>query len=343
MSKPIDVFVDTDIGVDDAVAIAWLLRHPAANVLGFTTVAGNTSHEHAARNLLTLLQAAGISDLPVTIGAAEPLVGSACGTGPLIHGPDGFWLQQAPYDITGLPNDAPAAIANAARAHPGMTLLALGPMTNLAQTLQRFPQDLVGVRIIALAGGHGVGNVSPVAEFNAFCDPHALEILLSSGLDITLIPMNAFDKLKVEANRLPEQLIRAGDSLGKLLSAVLTPYLQLFGHAGERPSIPDLVGAIYTLRPDLASVRSGLVAVELEGRLTRGQTVMGFTPADKLMLLADIAELSVLAERSFGEPDFDLAAAMEHFLSRRADNAKVVLDIDEQACLRELYNLLVGN
>src|SRR6476661_5953548 len=111
-------FVDTDIGVDDAVAIAWLLRDPSANVLGFTTVAGNTSVENATQNLLTLLDVAG-RRAPVTIGAAEPRVYPHSHVGKFVHGPTGLWFSQVPHDLSDIPHNAPAAIAAAARANPG--------------------------------------------------------------------------------------------------------------------------------------------------------------------------------------------------------------------------------
>src|SRR5262245_18153557 len=179
----VDIFVDTDIGVDDAVAIAWLLQNRSANILGFTTVSGNTTAENAAKNLLTLFDAAH-RQLPITVGSAGPLVLPASHIGAFTHGPSGLWFSQVPHAISGLPNDAPAAIAAAAHAHPGMTLLTLGPLTNVAQAAQRFPADMAGVHVVALAGSRGPGNTTPVSEFNAYYDPHALDITLNSGLDV---------------------------------------------------------------------------------------------------------------------------------------------------------------
>ncbi|HWQ12054.1 MAG TPA: nucleoside hydrolase, partial [Roseiflexaceae bacterium] len=152
------LFVDTDAGVDDAVAIAWLLR--AARVVGFSTVFGNSTVEDATRNLLTLLEAAG-QRVPVAVGAAGPLAGERPRTATLIHGPDGFWGAQRRYDLCDLPHDAPAAIAAAARAHPGLTLVALGPLTNVALAAQRFPQELAGRRLVALGGAWRGGNTTP--------------------------------------------------------------------------------------------------------------------------------------------------------------------------------------
>src|ERR1700752_4937552 len=85
-------FVDTDMGVDDAVAVAWLLQNRAAKIVGFSTVTGNNSVDNATQNLLTLLDAAGRHNIPVTMGATGPLVYRASHTGAFVHGPTGFWF-----------------------------------------------------------------------------------------------------------------------------------------------------------------------------------------------------------------------------------------------------------
>src|SRR5205809_81826 len=116
----VKVFVDTDIGVDDATAIAWLLNDRSTNVLGFTTVAGNTTAENATQNLLTLLDVAN-SHLPVTMGAVKLLRYPHSHFSMFAHGPSGLWFSQVPHDLSHIPHNAPAAIAAAARANPGMT------------------------------------------------------------------------------------------------------------------------------------------------------------------------------------------------------------------------------
>src|SRR5690349_15041241 len=139
VSEPLKVFCDTDIGDDDALGIAMLLRAPNVQVIGFSTVAGNTTVENATRNLLTVLDAAGCQ-IPVTLGSARPLIVAPSHQGMAIHGPDGFWNCQQPHDLSAIARDAPKAIAEAAHANPGMTLLALGPLTNVAQAIQQYPE-----------------------------------------------------------------------------------------------------------------------------------------------------------------------------------------------------------
>jgi len=333
----VKVFVDTDIGVDDATAIAWLLNDRSTNVLGFTTVAGNTTAENATQNLLTLLDVAN-RHLPVTMGAAKPLRYPHSHLNMFVHGPSGLWFSQVPHDLSHIPHNAPAAIAAAARANPGMTLLALGPLTNVAQAAQRFPADMAGVHVIALGGSRGPGNRTPVAEFNAFSDPQALDIVLEHQLDVTLVTEDAFEQVKVDSTEFPQELTRDGGAMGQFLASVLTPYfLASTQGAGGPAGIPDAVAAIYALRPELGTATSSLVDVATAAGLTRGQTVIAITLNSKIEMIADDAELSALADQAFsGDPNFDINAALGAILARRPDNAKVVLIVKGQTMVRLL-------
>jgi inosine-uridine nucleoside N-ribohydrolase len=332
----VKIFVDTDIGVDDATAVAWLLQAREANLLGFTTVAGNTTVENATQNLLTLLDTAR-RQVPVTMGAAEPLEFPRSRMGALSHGPSGLWFSQVTHDLSGIPTDAPAAIAAAARANRGMTLLTLGPLTNVAQAIQRFPQDMSRVRIITLVGSLGPGNRTPVAEFNAFADPQALDIVVESGLDVTLVTLDAFADLKVDSERFPRKLEQRGGAMGDLLAAALTPYFQAETQgAGGDATLPDVAAAMYALRPELGKAMPGLVDIATDGGLTRGQTVMALDLNARVTMITDDEEISELADRAFSDPNFDINAALFEILSRRPDNAKIVLTIKGETMARQL-------
>lgn len=329
-------FIDTDIGADDALAIAWLMDQPAARIVGFSTVAGNTSVENATRNLLTLFAAAG-RQYPVTVGAAEPLVYPATRTGALVHGPDGFWFAQQPIDISGLPTDAPAAIAAAARANPDLTIIALGPLTNIALAYQQYPSDLAGVRVIALGGAQRGGNRTPVSEFNIHADPQALEVVLGSGMMVDLVTLDAFDQVEVDGAKLVERLTARGGARNQLLAAVFGPYVQAqqLGGTTQRVAVPDAAAVIYALRPALGTPLSALITVITGEGVTRGQTVIATDLGGRIPLLADEAELSALAEQAF-TPGFDLNAALFAILQRRPDNAQAILDVEGRAMARLL-------
>ncbi len=332
------IFVDTDIGVDDAVAIAWLLKERSANIVGFSTVYGNSTAENATRNLLTLLATAQVQK-PITIGANTPLVFPRFRTGALVHGPDGFWFAQQPFDISQLPTNAPAAIAAAARANPGLTILALGPLTNIAKAVQQYPADLAGVRLVALGGGTR-GNITPVAEYNIYSDPHALEVVLASQMRIELVTVDAFQQVTVDEERFIRRLAQRGGTVGQLLAAILPPYFDILtpNERGEI-AIADAAAAIYAVRPDLGTPTSALVRTITDSSYARGQTVIATTFNQRISLIADPEEISQIADQAF-TPGFDLNAALLAILARQPDNAQVVLDVNGPAISRQLERVL---
>jgi len=316
-------------------------------------VAGNTSVENATANLLTLLDVAGQSHLPVTVGSAAPLELAATRTGALIHGPDGLWFHQVPHDISHLPHDAPAAIAAAARANPNITIIALGPLTNVANAVQQYPDDLAGIHLIALGGAQKGGNMTPVTEFNMYADPHAFAVVLASDMNIEVVPLDAFVQVQVNTTTFPRRLAQHGGALGEFLAAVVTPYFSLqttaepatstrasiadmivckraHGQAcNARPStasIPDAAAVLYALEPDLGTPTPALIEVMTADTVVRGQTIIATDMEEKVIMIADDAELSDLADHAF-DPDFDLDAALFDILQRRPDNAAAVLEV----------------
>jgi inosine-uridine nucleoside N-ribohydrolase len=338
-TRSVAVFVDTDIGADDAVALAWLLQQRQINLVGLTTVQGNTSVENATRNSLTLLAAARRS-IPVTIGAAQPLEGVRTRTGALVHGPDGLWFAQQPLDISTLPTDAPAAIAAQARANPATIFIALGPLTNFAQAVQRFPSDLANVRLVALGGGTR-GNSTPVAEFNIYADPLALEVVLASAMNVELVTLDAFDEVRVDSERFIEMLERRRDPLGNLLVQAFGGYIQaqaLVG--GDEVAIPDAAAVVYALNERIAEPTSALIQVVTDNGKARGQTIIGTTLSQRIPMLASDSELGDIADRAFTDPTFNLGAELGAILARQPDNALVIFEIDERQVTRLLERSL---
>lgn len=340
-TSPVPVFVDTDSGVDDAFAVAYLLKERQANVVGFSTVFGSTTVANATRNLLTLFAAAG-SSRPVAIGAAQPLVYQRVRTGAFVHGPDGFWFNQAPQNLDALPNDAPAAIAAAARANPATTFIALGPLTNFANAVERFPADLQGVRLVVLGGAQNGGNVTPNAEFNVYADPQAFERVLASGLRVELIPLDTFAQVQIDPERFGQRLNNRGGALGELLARMLAPYAQATTQGAGGPiTIPDLAAAVYAVRDGIGTPESALVKVVSDGRYTRGETLIATLFSQKILLIATPEELSLLADQAFSTPGFDLNAALFAIQQREPDNAQVVLDIEERELVRLVERALL--
>ncbi|NJM05395.1 hypothetical protein HC891_02990, partial [Candidatus Gracilibacteria bacterium] len=303
------IFVDTDIGIDDAVAVGWLLNNRKVNLVGFTTVFGNASVENTTRNLLTLLDVANREELTVTIGAAAPLELPRYRAGVAIHGLDGFWFNQQPKDISTLPTDASAALIGAVQANPQLTILALGPLTNIARAVTLNPTAFADVRIVAVGGGTS-GNTTPVAEFNAFLDPHALDVVLASPAQLELVTIDAFDQPTVDPEAFVAHLATEGGAVGQLLATILPPHFQAIagdGIAGEA-TLPDAAAAVYAVQPGVGTGNSALVRVLTDG-YGRGQTIIADTFSERVSLIGDPEEISVLAESAF-IPGFDLNGAI---------------------------------
>ena len=193
----------------------YLLSSSKANILGITTVAGNTDVANATNNVLLLLDTAKRTDIPVVMGAAAPLNNvPASHQGMFIHGPDGLWGlgYQNPHDLSGLPTDAAGFLCTHAQAN--VTLLALGPLTNIAQAVQSCPDQMLLYKIIWLGGAKSVdgeGNTA-VSVFNPWFDPKAADIVLKAGLQLTMVTTDAgravavtpdvFDLLSTRGNAL---------------------------------------------------------------------------------------------------------------------------------------------
>jgi inosine-uridine nucleoside N-ribohydrolase len=322
------VFVDTDTGCDDAFALAWLVQRPEARVVGLSTVFGNSSVQNTTANLLTVLEALGC-EVPVTVGASAPLVCLRTGAGALGHGPDGLWGNQLPQALDHLPWGAPGAIAAAARAHPGLTILALGPLTNIARAVQAYPEDLAGVRLVALAGARGAGSITPAAEFNTFADPHALAVVLAGPMRVELVTRDAFQELRLGplmARRLEHECGRPG----KLLARIFDGYMRAVSRQTSAIPIPDAVAAIYALFPALATTERATVRVVTEGEFTRGQTIIATTPRHQAALALGASGVEQLAAY-VGAPGFDYQSALTEASARAPHNATVTTKINVPA------------
>lgn len=338
--KPVELVIDTDGGVDDAAAIVWLLSQTEypVDILGFGTVAGNTTVENAANNVLTLLDTLGQPDIPIAIGAAAPLSEQLSRTGSLLHGPDGLWGVQKPQDLSGLSRDVPSFYRDLAQANPGATLLSLGPLTNLAQAWQQYPDALGSFQqIIALGGANNGGNITPVAESNIWQDPQAANELLTAGLPTTLVPLDAFAEFTLTTSAL-QALPTQGSEAAKVIAEPLSMYAAVQTETSGTTDVllPDVTAAMYAVDSSLGTAESALVKVVTQPSLARGETVIGLTMNERVSIIAEDAELSQLAQQVFSDPTFDLSSALNAILAREPDNALLVTDIAAPQ-MRELF------
>ncbi|MBN2566284.1 MAG: nucleoside hydrolase [Candidatus Eisenbacteria bacterium] len=284
------IVLDVDTGVDDAVAIAMALNSPELEILAITTVAGNAAVDLCTRNSLVVTELLG-SDVPVARGAASPLSKDLL-TAPEVHGEDGLGGRRG-----SLPEPLRAAVAEPAhelllrvsREHPGeVTLVTTGPLTNLAIALASDPDGLAGfARIVSMGGAFrvpgntGEGREGPVAEFNVYVDPEAASAVLSSGLEITLVPLDATTQAILPRSSLQgrERTSRAPlTSPGRDVSAILYRALDYYMGYQLRESgldggfMHDPLAVASVARPELLRTRAAGVAVVIDGP-ERGRTI----------------------------------------------------------------------
>jgi inosine-uridine nucleoside N-ribohydrolase len=287
MPLPVPVIIDTDPGVDDALALLLAGASPELEVLAVTTVAGNVSIARATENARRILPVAwtGIPIPPLYCGG-----GNAGASAEFVHGGDGLGGASLLLTGTGTPHyppaapvageDAAAALLHLAAARPGeINLIALGPLTNLAAALARDAETLRLLRRLVVMGGtfREPGNVTPMAEFNIFADPEAAQAVTRAGVPLTWVPLDVTHRCLLRPADLdalpPTPRVRfARDILGPITE------FHARGH-GEPACLlhdPLAVGAV--LWPELIKTVPLRVEVETEGRLTRGMTVADFRP-----------------------------------------------------------------
>ena len=221
MTQQIQFIIDTDPGVDDAIAILMAMASSEIEILGLTTVGGNVPLARATRNALSLLQAASRSDIPVAKGASRPLRGKFA-YAPYFHGPSGL-SRRLPDPANGPVEDgAVKFLYDQLTGERGeAVLVALGPLTNLAVLLRERPIALEQAKQIVVMGGavNTPGNVTPEAEFNFYCDPVAADIVLSSRLPITMVDLAACRQVKI--GREQALGLKSATPLGRLMLDML--------------------------------------------------------------------------------------------------------------------------
>lgn len=278
----IKVIYDTDPGIDDAVALHFACECKDIDIVGITTVFGNNTIEVTTRNALYLKDQFKL-DCPVAKGSADPLVIGANPPSVVAHGNDG--LGDA-FDITprSTPDSRHAAqfIIDTVRENPHqITLVAVGPLTNLALACRLAP-DIVGlVKNVVIMGGTTLrnahfGNKSPVAEANIHRDPHAAQVVFNCGFPLTMVGLDVTHEVLLDNARL-NKLAEHEQPYTRLMHKIIQHYVRYaaerYGLDGMRPH--DLQAFIYAIRPDLYEVVSGNVQVVTEG-IAEGQTLHYF-------------------------------------------------------------------
>jgi purine nucleosidase len=258
------VIIDTDPGIDDAIAILYALGHAEMNVVAITTVAGNIGLSVTTRNAGRICALAGV-DTPVHAGANAPL-GREARPETGIHGNDGLGGVEFPEPAQApRSHDAVAAMQAILEAHPphSIDLHCLGPLTNLALLLQHAPAAAARIRHVIAMGGavDEPGNVGPKAEFNIAHDPQAAAVVLAAGLDLTLIPLDATRQLRADAT-----YIAALHATGHTPAIAVAELIEAYFAANSAESRPlhDPCVPLFAQNPQLFHVEDRGLAVDLE-------------------------------------------------------------------------------
>lgn len=279
---PRKILFDTDPGVDDAMALLFALNSSELEVVGVTTVYGNAQVEQTTRNALCVLEVAGRTDIPVASGAARPLVRAYRGKRSHIHGEDALGNTFLPPPST-RPLDIAAAefIVRTALAQPGeITLVAVGPLTNLALAARLEPRVVSAVRQVIVMGGAAFvpGRVSPVPDVNVDNDPEAAAIVFSAGWPLVMAGLDVTMRTVMTGEYLhhlfpPSSNPLRSNPLTTFLSRIVPVYLQAYRDRYGIDGIPmhDPSAVAYAVDPSLFRVERLPVFVETAGRCA-GQT-----------------------------------------------------------------------
>jgi purine nucleosidase len=316
------ILIDTDTASDDAVALIMALRSQSARVIAITTVAGNVQVQQATRNALYTAELCG-SDAPVYQGAGKPLTRSLL-TADWFHGKDGLGDHGYPAARRSAEKQhAVEAIISLVRSNPGILLVTLGPLTNIALAIAEAPDLVANVGRCVIMGGAPCceGNVTPAAEYNMWVDPEAARVVFRSGLPIELVGWQLCRGAAVLAPADIQNVSGLGTGLSKFAvecnSTARKAYHTQTGEDGI--SLPDPVAMAIALDPSIAYEASRhYVDIEIATELTRGMTVV-----DRLGVAANEQNRATWGE-----------------LLNRGPNAKVYWAIDAARWKQALYSAL---
>ncbi len=270
------IILDTDPGVDDTMALFMALASPELEIVGLTTIFGNAATEVTTRNALTLLDAAGRPDIPVARGADRPLATDYLGPVPQVHGADGLGDGGIiPSTRSTIESSAHDFIYTTALAAPGeITLLAVGPLTNLALALQAHPDLVDLVDEVVVMGGNALvpGNATPVAEANINNDPEAADIVFGAGWKIAMVGLDVTHEVTLSTQAL-DRICSADSPTSRLLSKAIPLYRSFFnGRNGvDGIYVHDPSAVAYMLDPSSFVTKQWSLRVETES-FSRGKT-----------------------------------------------------------------------
>ena len=288
------ILIDTDPGVDDALAILLAMRSPELHIEAITTVCGNVPVTQGTENLLRILGVLDLEEFPrIAQGETQPLVKPLV-TAAHVHGDDGLGNVSQLRNADGSPLYPPAKtsisstsgvdlILEMVTRYPDeLTLAALGPLTNVAKAVRKDPEQMQRLQKIVVMGGvfEVYGNVTTTAEFNIFVDPHAAQEVFQSNVPIDIAPLDATHQVVLTGERLHTEIDKRSDRISQFLKdatqSCMEFYRQYVGFWGFH--IHDALPIGMLTHPDYFQSVAADVQVETEGTLTNGMTVADLRP-----------------------------------------------------------------
>jgi pyrimidine-specific ribonucleoside hydrolase len=273
----IPVIIDTDPGLDDALALLLALGSPEVDLIGVTSVAGNTTLANTTANALRILELAGRTDVPVAAGAARGLIREAPRTAEYVHGSDGLGGLPLPLPST-RPVDAHAVDFIAERllasAEP-VTIVAIGPLTNIALLVATHPAAAARIgRLVVMGGVARGGNSTPTSEFNVWTDPEAAHRVFAAGLPLTMVGLDVTDRSVVTPQDV--DVLRTGGRIARFVAEAVDFYSRFHqDRYGTTDTYQhDALAVAEVIAPGIVHTSHLYVEVEYGQGLTRGTTVV---------------------------------------------------------------------
>jgi inosine-uridine nucleoside N-ribohydrolase len=336
------VIIDTDPGVDDAFALLLAMRSPDLKIEGITAVAGNVPLELTLPNALRMVEIAGRNDIPVAAGAKAPLVRRLV-TAAYAHGENGLGGAVFPEPKIKPVSEPAAELMRATiRKYPGeLTLITVGPLTNVATALNMDSELARMVRGLVMMGGSlSGGNITPAAEFNVYVDPEAARIVFQSGIPITMVGLDVTRKTS-----LTDEHVRVLESAQNPVSqAAANIARHAIDHNRERgflvgPNMHDSLAVAAFLDPSLLKWKEYYVDVETSGELTAGET-LGYSPtAGDLRRRPEVEKQAALTMAIRGSaPTLASTKTSPVLRDKFVPNTNVAVDVDSE----RFFELLIG-
>ncbi|HMO58653.1 MAG TPA: nucleoside hydrolase [Roseiflexaceae bacterium] len=303
------LIIDTDCGIDDALAMLMALADPSVEIIGITCVSGNVELHKVLRNVGIVLDAVGAGAIPIYSGASRPLLMPPVHAGE-VHGGDGLGDAGFP-DTTRRPEEESAveAIVRLARTNPGAILVPLGPLTNVALALAIEPDlpQMLGGTVIMGGAFNGIGNASAAAEFNIWADPEAAAMVFDRGLRPTVLDWEVTAATPISWAAW-DRLMAAGQ-IGERFIGPMNSHLQGRARERGRPGIlmPDPLAMAVVLDEACAQIYDAAVAVDTGWSAARGMTTVdkrwdAAPPNARIVSSVDSARFEAMIERTCALP-----------------------------------------